>query len=153
MRSSTATGRAASPGRVKAIYHPVYRLMIQRLVAARKKRGLTQEQVARVFHVHRQWVSKIETYEVVIDVISLLRLCRMYRIRPADLVRWMERRLLRAGAFFSLLGRTLVGGGFGKRSWEIQTCSILRSRRARTEDYPMGWLRELILAPMVGPMA
>ena len=94
--------------RVKAIYHPVYRLMIRRLTATRKKRGLTQDRVAQVIGVQRQWVSKVEQYEIALDVVSLLRLCRLYRIRAADLVGWMERRMPAAGSFLSLLRRLIA---------------------------------------------
>jgi transcriptional regulator with XRE-family HTH domain len=129
MEVHMVSSSTARPSRVKPIYHPVYRQMIQRLVATRKRRGLTQEQVAKVVGVRRQWVSKIETYEVSIDVISLLHLCHLYRIRPAELAGWMGRRLPHAGAFFLLLNRH-VGDWPG-----FQTCSIVYARRARSMDY------------------
>ena len=121
--------------RVKAIYHPVYRLMIRRLTATRKKRGLTQERVSKVIGVQRQWVSKVEQYEIALDVISLLRLCRLYRIRAADLVGWMERRMPAAGAFFSLLWLLLTGRRVRTVPWKCQSCSHLASSRARSWGY------------------
>ena len=132
--------------RVKAIYHPVYRRMIGRLTAARKKRGLTQDAVAKVIGVHRQWVSKIEICELTCDVITLIRLCRLYRIRPADLVGWMERKLPTVGTFFSLL-RDLLAATCARVS-HFQTCSILRSRRARSWAYPMGQSGRSKFAPI-----
>lgn len=86
--------------RLKPVHHPAYRAMIRRLVEARKRRRLTQARVARVFFVHRQWVSKIENFEVCLDVISLLRLCRVYHIRTAELVTWMEKKLPPSGSSF-----------------------------------------------------
>lgn len=108
--------------RVKSVHHPVYRATIKRLVSARKERGLTQVRVARVFGVHRQWVSKIENFELSLDVLSLLRLCRVYRIRPTVLVRWMEKELSASGDFFSLLQVAFrVGSGI----WRIPRIPVV----------------------------
>jgi transcriptional regulator with XRE-family HTH domain len=46
----------------KAIYNPVYRELIQRLIQYRKAKGLTQEQLSQRIGIPRYDVSKIENF-------------------------------------------------------------------------------------------
>jgi transcriptional regulator with XRE-family HTH domain len=85
---------------VKAIHHPAYRRLVERLVAARRRRHLSQADVARSMRVSRQLVSKVEICEVRLDVLSLIRFCRIYGISASDLVRRMEKELSDEGCSF-----------------------------------------------------
>ncbi len=90
--------------REKAIHHPAYRRLVQDLVAARKRRHLSQTDVARSLRAGRQWVSKIENCEVRLDVLSLIRFCRIYRVSASDVIRRMEEELSdEDGSFLAML--------------------------------------------------
>ena len=78
---------------VKTIYHPAYAHLVQTLQDARQHLRLSQAAVARAVGMRRQWVSKIENCDLRIDVLMLVRLCRIYRIPAAKLVRQMEEEL------------------------------------------------------------
>lgn len=137
MRGAKRPKHAHPMRQVKAVHHPAYRAMIRRLVDARKKCRLTQASVASLFGVHHQWVSKIENCDVSIDVISLIRLCRVYRIRSADLVGWMEKKLPPAAASFFAITRFLSGTFVRAHPSQRQTRSFCRSRLVQIVNYPM----------------
>ena len=100
MKKERRRARVRSFRRPKEIYHPVYRTMIDRLVRARRRKQFTQKDVAHAMGAGRQWVSKIELCEVRLDVISFLRMCRLYKIPATGLVRWMEKEVARIGRLF-----------------------------------------------------
>jgi transcriptional regulator with XRE-family HTH domain len=57
-----------------------YQKFLERLVAARKKSGLTQPQVARAIGQHQSFVSKCESGERRVDVVELQELAKLYRV-------------------------------------------------------------------------
>jgi transcriptional regulator with XRE-family HTH domain len=57
------------------------------LRTARQEAGLTQVQVAKHFHTHASFVSKVESGERRIDVIELADFCDLYGVRLASFLR------------------------------------------------------------------
>ena len=74
----------------KQIFNPQYRAVIARLKTERRERGLTQTAVARRMGVCRTWISKVEANELGLDVLHLVRLCRIYGLRVQEIVALME---------------------------------------------------------------
>lgn len=60
-----------------------YEAMVERLREAREEAGMTQEEVAEVFHRPQSFVSKIEAGERRIDPIELCHLADLYR-KPVE---------------------------------------------------------------------
>ena len=57
-------------------HDPRYRELIDKLVAARKERGLSQEVVAKLLGRHQQFVSRYETGERRLDAIEFVDIAR-----------------------------------------------------------------------------
>jgi transcriptional regulator with XRE-family HTH domain len=76
--------------RQKQIYHPGYRALVARLKVARLEAGLSQEDVARQLGVCRTWVTKVETNELGLDLLGLVKLCRVYGLRAGELILLVE---------------------------------------------------------------
>jgi transcriptional regulator with XRE-family HTH domain len=74
----------------KAIFEPAYRALIASLREARLRGELRQEDVAARLGVKRTWLSKVETHEIRLDVVQLIRLARVYGIRAYKLVKVIE---------------------------------------------------------------
>ena len=121
--------------------------MISLLVMSRRKRRLSQKQVARNFGACRQWVSKIEHCEIEIGIITLIRLCRMYGIRSSDVVRRLE-KAVRTGRLFFAIAKSLMSEIRAKSGFlKIQTCSHFKFRLAQSLVYPMVAKRRIIFHP------
>ena len=71
----------------KTIHDPRYEKLVGILKRRRRELKLTQVEIAQHFHVHRSWVSKIETRERRMDVLELIRLAKLYDLRVEDLVK------------------------------------------------------------------
>jgi len=91
------------------IYHPAYRHLVQCLVSARKQRGYSQEIVAKRLKTNRQWISKVETCEIRLDVLALIRLCLVYDLPATRLIRRVEKELSSEGGFFLSIGAKPYG--------------------------------------------
>lgn len=63
-----------------------YKLIGHRLRAARKKMGLTQEQVAESANISPQHISGVETGSAKISLPTLVRLCDVLNITPNDIL-------------------------------------------------------------------
>ena len=57
-------------------HDPRYRDLIDRLVAARKQRGLSQEALAKLLGRHQQFVSRYETGERRLDAVEFVDIAR-----------------------------------------------------------------------------
>lgn len=68
-------------GRRSATHEPEYRFMLKRLREARKRRGLTQADVARALGRPQSYVNKSELGERRIDPVELQRFAKLYRRR------------------------------------------------------------------------
>jgi transcriptional regulator with XRE-family HTH domain len=73
----------------KQIYNAGYRDLIAHIKATREKLGMTQTQVAGQLGVGRSWVSKVETCDLALDLLYLIRLCRVYRLHASDMIELM----------------------------------------------------------------
>lgn len=74
----------------KAIYLRPYQEMVERLRALRMKRGLRQADAGRRLGRSRQWLQKVESCEIRLDVVQFVRLCRLYGVDPARLIGRLE---------------------------------------------------------------
>lgn len=73
----------------KQIYNAGYRELVAHLMATRKMLGMTQGQVAGHLGVGRSWVSKVETCELALDLLYLVKLCRVYGLRARGMIELM----------------------------------------------------------------
>lgn len=78
---------------MKTIYAKPYVGMIKQLREARQRLHMTQVQVGRRLGVSRHWIAKIERCEVRLDVLQMIRVCRVYGIFAASLVKAVEDEL------------------------------------------------------------
>ena len=76
----------------KQIYNARYKQLVGRLKNERKKLGLTQAEVAGKLGLCRTWVAKIECCELGLDLLGLVKICRVYGLRARDVIGGMEER-------------------------------------------------------------
>lgn len=69
-----------------------YRALIATLVKRRKAAGLTQWDLARVLRTEQSRVSKMERYEIRLDVVDYVRICRAIGLDPGEPLRAMKVR-------------------------------------------------------------
>ncbi|BAU16106.1 helix-turn-helix domain-containing protein (plasmid) [Leptolyngbya sp. NIES-3755] len=62
-----------------SVYSDQYQAFLQRLKAARRTAGLTQQEVATCLNVPQSYVSKCESGERRIDVIELTKFAALYQ--------------------------------------------------------------------------
>lgn len=62
------------------IYSDKYKKLLEKLVSAREKAGLTQQQVAQKIKKPQSFISKIESGERRIDVVELEELALIYNV-------------------------------------------------------------------------
>jgi transcriptional regulator with XRE-family HTH domain len=63
----------------KTIYTEKYKRVLERLLQARKEKGLTQSDVASALGKHQSYVAKCESGERRIDVVELSDFAHLYR--------------------------------------------------------------------------
>jgi len=66
---------------MRSTHSPEYRQFLDRLIAARHARRMTQDDVARALRIPRSRVSRMESGERRIDVIELAEFARLYKKR------------------------------------------------------------------------
>ena len=71
---------------MKTIYDPRYRVVIRRLVDARKKAGLHQSTVAARLGVPRIWITRVERCDRRLDILELMALVKVYGIRLKEIL-------------------------------------------------------------------
>lgn len=71
----------------KSIHSPEHQTLRELLVAARKKAGLTQAQVAEALGRPQSFVAKYEGGERRLDVIEFILVARALRVDPMKLLR------------------------------------------------------------------
>ena len=76
---------------VKSIYSEEYQLVLDELLRARKKAGLTQMAVADTLGRPQSFVSKYEKGERRLDVIEFLAVARAVQADPYRILRNVER--------------------------------------------------------------
>jgi len=60
------------------------------LLGARRKRGLTQVEIASLLDKPQSFVSKYESGERRLDVIEFLQICQALQVKPATIIRQLE---------------------------------------------------------------
>jgi transcriptional regulator with XRE-family HTH domain len=63
----------------KAIYSKDHKYIVEQLKKARQEAGLEQEQVAKILKKTQSYVSKIESGQRRIDIITLKEFARIYK--------------------------------------------------------------------------
>lgn len=71
----------------KSNFTYTYKLLIERLKAARAQSGLTQIDVAKKLGTTQSFVSKVENGERRLDVVEMLRLADLYKIDTNNLLK------------------------------------------------------------------
>ena len=77
----------------KTIYEPAYRALVGRLRQRRVELGLRQDDVGKRLGLSADWISKIENGITRLDLVHLVRLCRVYDVPADDLVRRIQEEL------------------------------------------------------------
>lgn len=75
----------------KSIYSPIHEQMLELLLAARKKAGLTQVQAAERLGCRQTFLSKIERGERRLDVIEFMVICRAYEANPGAILKTLAK--------------------------------------------------------------
>ena len=86
---------------MKTIYSPAYRRLVAQLCRHRAGKGLRQEDVARRLGFTRHWISKVESCQLRLDVVQLVRICRVYNVSAWPLARRLEKELSEEDAPFT----------------------------------------------------
>jgi transcriptional regulator with XRE-family HTH domain len=77
------------PVREKPIYNAQYRELVSSLKDTRKRLGLTQAQVAARMGCSRTKIAKLECCEIGLNLAGLVRICRVYGLRPGKVIEMM----------------------------------------------------------------
>ncbi len=79
---------------MKSIFTDEYEVFLQRLVAARREAGLTQQDLATRINRPQSFVSKYERGERRLDVLEFVMICHAVSVDPCSIIREVESRLL-----------------------------------------------------------
>ncbi len=74
----------------KSLHSPTYRKLIELLLQARRKSGMTQQEVADALKTHQSYVAKVEGGERRIDVVEFMELARALGLVPSSLLKKLE---------------------------------------------------------------
>jgi transcriptional regulator with XRE-family HTH domain len=74
----------------KSLHSDTYAQLIDLLLEARRKSGLTQQQVADALKTHQSYVAKVEGGERRIDVVEFMELARALGVVPSNLLKKLE---------------------------------------------------------------
>jgi transcriptional regulator with XRE-family HTH domain len=82
-----------TPRVTKSLHSPTYRKLTELLVQARRKSGLTQQDVADALKTHQSYVAKVEGGERRIDVVEFMELAKALGVVPSGLLKKLEANL------------------------------------------------------------
>ena len=74
----------------KNFHFQTYRKLTELLVQARRKSGLTQQEVADALKTHQSYVAKVEGGERRIDVVEFMELAKALGVVPSNLLKKLE---------------------------------------------------------------
>ena len=74
----------------KSVHSPKYRVLIDRLIEARKAIGMTQQALADQLGRPQSFVAKYENGERRLDVIEFLEIARIFKADPHAILRDVE---------------------------------------------------------------
>jgi len=69
---------------MKSTNTPEYKAIIDKMVVARKAKGLSQATVAQALGKHQSYIAKIEIGERRIDIIELMEIARLIDLKLED---------------------------------------------------------------------
>lgn len=70
--------------------HDAHNQLRDALLDARRKKGLTQVEVATLLDKPQSFVSKYESGERRLDVIEFLEVCKVLKVNPATIIQQLE---------------------------------------------------------------
>ena len=70
----------------KSIFTNNYQLLLQLLVTARKKSGITQQQLAKKLGKNQSYISKYENAERRLDIIEVIAISKAINFNPVELM-------------------------------------------------------------------
>ena len=77
----------------KTIFLDEYRDMIKQMVEIRKKRGLTQRDLADKLRVPHCYVGRVETFERRLDIIETIRWLRVLKLSDTEIIEFIKKIL------------------------------------------------------------
>ncbi|MBQ9539807.1 MAG: helix-turn-helix transcriptional regulator [Alphaproteobacteria bacterium] len=77
----------------KTIFQDKYRDMVDRMVELRKKRGLTQRELAQKMRVTHCCVGRVETYERRLDIMETIRWLRVLKLSDDEIIEFLKQVL------------------------------------------------------------
>ena len=77
----------------KTIFLDKYRNMVKQMVEIRKKRGLTQRDLAVKLRVPHCYVGRVETFERRLDIIETIRWLRALKLSDTEIIEFIKRVL------------------------------------------------------------
>lgn len=72
---------------MQTIYNPAYRRIIGELRTARENMGITQAEAGHKLSRSRQWVQKVECFQLRLEVYWFVRMCSIYKVETGNLLR------------------------------------------------------------------
>lgn len=70
----------------KTIYSEEYRSIVDKLTQIRKQRGHTQKDVAKMAGVSQSYISKIENYQIRMDILQLKQFTDIYQVKLDEIL-------------------------------------------------------------------
>ena len=87
-------GRHAKPARVtRSLFSPAYAQLRDSLIAARRSKGLTQIELAKILGRPQSFVSKFEKGERRLDLVEVVEIATALGVEPGDLVAQVQTTL------------------------------------------------------------
>lgn len=71
----------------KTIFDKRYKSMIDSLVSIRKKRGITQRELAARLNKVHSYIGRIETFERRLDVVDLINISRALGLKDKEIIK------------------------------------------------------------------
>lgn len=71
---------------LKSLRTPAHRELLKRLVAARGRKGMTQQELAKRLRRHQSFVAKYERGERRLEVIEFVQICRELGVSPETII-------------------------------------------------------------------
>lgn len=71
---------------LKSLRTPAHRELLRQLVAARDRKGMTQQELAKRLRRHQSFVAKYERGERRLEVIEFVQICRELGVAPETII-------------------------------------------------------------------
>ena len=114
---------------VKTIYDPRYQRVINQIKTQRLALGISQKEAGLRVQKSRQWIAKIETHELRLDILNFVQLCRAYKLKPSDLIKSLEEESSEDDSSLAIAMRWII---FGEHLANIRRTLLHQNRRILT---------------------